>query len=111
MSDIELFLALIWAHLLLDYALQGDFMSKAKNAAAPIAGVPWLLVLASHAFLQAGPVAYLTGSLWLAGAEFFAHMVIDNEKCRGRISFLTDQLAHVACKGMWVALLMQHGIS
>jgi hypothetical protein len=100
----SLFLTLVWAHLLLDYALQGDFMSKAKNEMAPIAGVPWVTVMWSHAFLQAGPVAFLTGSFTIGFCEFVAHTTIDRFKCNGWIGFNTDQALHIACKIAWVAL-------
>ena len=65
MSELELvklFCILFWCHTLLDYALQGDFMSRAKNpfpppgqATYPFPGVPPFLILFQHAFLQAGP--------------------------------------------------------
>jgi hypothetical protein len=41
MNVALLFGALVAAHALCDYPLQGDFLARAKNRAAPIAGVPW----------------------------------------------------------------------
>lgn len=105
-EPVTIFAALIWAHLLFDYALQGDFLSRAKNERAPLDGVPWLTAMWSHAFIQAGPVVFITGS-WTAGvAEFCAHVCIDRAKCCGLITFNQDQLAHIACKAAWVGLVL-----
>lgn len=104
MADLPLpwlIVALIWAHYLFDYALQGDFLSKAKNRSAPIPGVPWLQALTAHAFIQGGTVAFLTGHLWLGAAEFAIHWLTDDAKCRGRISYNTDQAIHIACRVAW----------
>lgn len=37
----ETALMLLAGHALCDYPLQGDFLAKAKNRAAPLPGVPW----------------------------------------------------------------------
>lgn len=95
---------LLVGHALADYPLQGDFLAKAKNRAAPIDGVPWGQALAAHALIHAGFVVAVTGSLWLGLAEFVAHAIIDDAKCRGRIGFNSDQLLHVMCKVAWVAI-------
>lgn len=34
-------IALVAGHALADYPLQGDFLARAKNRTAPIAGFPW----------------------------------------------------------------------
>ena len=112
MSEIamlQLLAILVWCHILLDYALQGDFMARAKNPFLPpgqstpsFPGVPAWFVLLQHAFLQAGPVVYFTGSWTLGACELCAHYVIDYVKCENRISFLTDQLLHILCKIVWV---------
>lgn len=102
---LTLLVLLLFWHCLADYPLQGDFLAKAKNPAAPIPGVPWALALASHAMIHAGGVLWLTGSLWLALAEFVGHCLIDLAKCRGRITFAADQALHVAMKLVYVALI------
>jgi hypothetical protein len=61
MSPVLLLIALLTAHALADYPLQGDFLSKAKNRMAPIPGVPWRQALGAHAFIHAGAVALITG--------------------------------------------------
>lgn len=96
--------ALIVAHALADYPLQGDFLSRAKSRANPIAGVPWYQAMGAHAAIHAGAVALITGHWWLGVAEFIAHAVTDDAKCAGRITFNQDQAVHVICKVAWVAL-------
>ncbi len=96
---------LIAAHALADYPLQGDFLARAKNQTAPVPGVPWYQALFAHAAIHAGFVGVITGSLWLAVAEFLAHSLIDYAKSAGRISYNVDQGLHLGCKVVWVALL------
>jgi len=100
---------LIVGHALADYPLQGDFLARAKNRAAPIPGVPWYQGLVSHALIHAGFVGVITGSLLLACFELIAHCLIDDSKCMGRISYNADQALHVACKLLWVALILSLG--
>lgn len=104
MTGFELFAALIIGHAIADYPLQGDFLAKAKNRTAPLPGVPWQQALAAHASIHAGAVWLITGSIWLGLAELMAHAIIDDAKCRGRLSFDTDQALHIACKVLWVVI-------
>ena len=39
--------------------------------------------------------------------QFAAHFLIDDLKCRGRLSFNGDQAAHIACKLAWVVIALQ----
>lgn len=103
---LTLLLALIAAHALCDYPLQGDFLSRAKNRAAPLPGVPWYQAMGAHAAIHGGAVGLVTGVWWLGVAEFAAHFLIDDLKCRGRLSFDGDQIAHLVCKAAWVAAVV-----
>lgn len=94
---------LLVGHALCDYPLQGDFLSKAKNRAAPIPGVPWYQALGAHALIQGGAVVLVTGSIALGLAEMLLHAVIDDAKCAGKINFNQDQGLHIACKMVWAA--------
>ena len=104
---------LLIAHCLLDFPLQGDFLSKAKNHRAPIPGVPWQWGLFAHSCIQGGGVFgvvwFVTGSFNLAfllGAlEAGAHAGIDWHKSNGTFDFTTDQLAHLSCKSMWATVV------
>lgn len=101
---LELLALMIVWHALADYPLQGDFLAKAKNRTAHIPGVPWYQALGAHAAIHAGGVGVITGSVWLGLAEFAAHFLIDDAKCKGRIGFNTDQALHMVCKLVWVAI-------
>jgi hypothetical protein len=106
MGAFQLFGALMVAHVVCDYPLQGDFLAKAKNRAVPIPGFPWWQGLGAHALMHAGAVAWLTGVWWLGAAEFVAHAVTDDAKCMGRLSLNQDQLIHAICKGAWVLIVV-----
>lgn len=101
---IELFALMLFAHALADYPLQGDFLAKGKNHTAPIPGIPWQHPLAAHSAIHAGFVGVITGSIWLACAEFVIHAATDHAKCAGRINYHTDQAIHVGCKAVWAVL-------
>ena len=100
---ITLLLLLLFAHALADYPLQGDFLAKAKFGTIP--GIPGWYALATHSLIHAGFVLWLTDLLMLFTVEFVAHYVIDTLKIKNRISFLTDQALHIACKVGYVAWL------
>lgn len=102
----ETFLFLLAGHALADYPLQGDFLAKAKNRAAPIPGVPFYQALGAHALIHGGFVALITGIWWLGVLEVVAHAVIDDAKCTGKIGFNADQLAHLLCKVVWLELMI-----
>lgn len=102
---LHTFLLLLFVHALADYPLQGDFLSRAKNRANPIPGVPWYQALFAHAAIHAGGVYLVTSSPTLFVLEFVAHAITDDLKCMGRISFNADQAIHVACKVAWIGVL------
>ncbi len=110
MSALDMFALMIVGHAIADYPLQGDFLSKAKNRFAPLAGVPWYQALGAHSIIHGGFVFAITGSLALGVAETAVHFLIDDTKCRGRISYNTDQFLHIACKAVW-ALAVYAGVS
>lgn len=98
-------LALVVAHALCDYPLQGDFLAAAKNRRKPIKGVPWYQAMTAHCLIQAGAVFVITHSLPIGVLEFVCHFAIDMTKVDETISFNVDQLLHVACKFAWVLIL------
>lgn len=99
---LTLFALLVFGHALGDYPLQGDFLAKAKNRFAPLPGIPWFQAMAAHCTIHGGIVGVVTGSLWLGLAEALAHAMIDDLKCRGKITFNQDQSVHLGCKLIWV---------
>lgn len=106
MDPILMLIALIGAHYYFDYAGQGDFMSKAKNSANPIPGVPWRQVLIGHASIHGAAVAIITGLWWLFLLEAALHFITDDAKCRGRISYDMDQYVHLCMKVCWWVVAM-----
>lgn len=91
----EILFLLIAAHAICDYALQGDFMSKAKSHKTDIGRGIWWMVLPSHALIQAAGVFILLGSFKFAVIEFFSHMIIDYLKCDNQFSYFWDQFLHI----------------
>lgn len=98
-------LALLAAHALADYPLQGDWLSKAKNHTLSL--VPgetiWPMALVSHALIHSLAVYVVTSSFWMALAELVVHSAIDYLKCDGRLTYNQDQMAHILCKLVYVA--------
>ncbi len=107
--------ALFIGHAFADYALQTDFMARAKNrhwAETWTTGPPdfppgtlWLFVLSAHSAIHSGVVWIITGCGWLALAEFILHWLIDWSRMEGKFGFRTDQFAHLGCKAAYVAAL------
>lgn len=105
LNPAELFFVLLIGHAVADYPLQGDFLARAKNHNAPIPGINPIIALKMHAFIHAGAVWIITGSFGLALIESVLHTAIDWAKCDNRTSFTADQVLHVICKILYVALL------
>lgn len=97
---VELLALMVAAHFVADYPLQGDFLARAK-AEGPLR--VWHLF--GHSVIHGGAVLLITGSLLLCLLETAAHMLIDENKVHGRISFATDQAMHIGCKLLWIGLL------
>ncbi|WP_233122739.1 DUF3307 domain-containing protein [Agrobacterium vaccinii] len=99
---------MIAAHFLLDYALQGEWMSKAKNATLDL--VPgeriWPLALFGHALLHATAVQIITGSWVFFAAELIIHGSTDYAKCNGRFGYNIDQAIHICCKLAYVGAML-----
>lgn len=102
---IEILTILIFFHFVMDYPLQGDFLSKAKNPYNPIPGIPWYQAMTAHSFMHAVPVGFFTGSPVLGVIEFGIHYITDMLKCRGNISYNMDQAIHIGSKIIYVLIL------
>jgi hypothetical protein len=100
MGAAEIVLYLIAGHFLCDYALQGDWMSKAKNQTLSL--IPgeriWPLALVGHASIHAAMVLLITQSVTLSLIELVLHTAIDYAKCAGRFGYNADQYGHLAMK-------------
>lgn len=110
---LELLFYLAGFHAFADFALQTDWLYRAKNHKLPEGaekadfGLPmWPLILGSHALIHGAGAAYLTGSVLIGVLETFAHAVIDYLKSDGKIGIYADQALHIACKAVWAAPLI-----
>lgn len=108
MFHLDILFLLIFAHFLGDYALQSEFMAKAKNRYNPLPGVPWQWPMVAHCVIHAGLVLMVTQLWWLALAEFCFHLVTDIEKCRGDLDFSSDQWIHLFHKMLyWIVIVFR----
>ena len=98
---ISLFLSLLFAHFLLDYPLQGDFLSKAKNRLNPIPHVPWYQAMFAHTAMHGLAVGFITGIPLFGILEMAIHWWTDDQKCRGELTYNQDQIIHVVSKLIW----------
>ena len=108
-AGLQIFFALLIAHALFDYPLQGDFLSRNKNRHYKdennnVKGL-WIHCLTSHSILHAGSVWLITGSFVIGIMEFALHWVIDFLKCEGITNFHADQFLHVLCRILYVIIL------
>ena len=100
----RIFFALLIAHALFDYPLQGDFLSRNKNRHYKdennnVKGL-WIHCLTSHSILHAGSVWLITGSFVIGIMEFALHWVIDFLKCEGITNFkVWDEVKNVIGSG------------
>lgn len=115
---------LLFGHCIADFALQTDFMVRAKNRHTEFGKPIWQVVLSAHASIHgafSGMVLhYVAGVSWPVAtgfgiAEFVGHWLIDFGKCDNLYSFNADQALHIACKVAWVlgvfVILMPAGIA
>ena len=108
-AGLQIFFALLIAHALFDYPLQGDFLSRNKNRHYKdennnVKGL-WIHCLTSHSILHAGSVWLITGSFIIGSMDFVLHWIIDFLKCEGITNFHTDQFLHVLCRILYVIIL------
>lgn len=106
---IETFFKLCIGHAVADFWAQSEGMRKAKGWPNAIISNPggckvWPYALTAHCLIHAGAVWIVTGSAWLALAEFVCHWLIDYGKCSGWFNTHVDQGAHITCKFMWAVL-------
>jgi uncharacterized membrane protein YGL010W len=93
-------------HALGDFPLQGDYLAKHKvRSQAGSIGV-WIIALSAHSLIHAGAVWLVSGSLFFCMAELLLHALIDFCKGEGRFGIVTDQVLHLACKVVYVPLLV-----
>lgn len=91
---MELIYKLIVCHFIGDYVLQNDFLAKTK-------GTNWWHLIA-HCFLYSLPFYLALGWTWQLGVIIASHIFVDTFKARyHKISYVTDQLLHIAVLGLY----------
>ena len=111
MAGLQILFALIIAHVLFDYPLQGDFLAKHKNRHYKGEGettpLLWAHCLTAHSLMHAGAVWAITGSFVIGLVELVLHWIIDFVKCEGITNIHTDQLLHILCRvGYVIAIVL-----
>lgn len=104
---VEVFFLLLAGHCLADYPLQGDFLATAKNHRTDVGRVLWVWALPSHGVIHGAFVYVITGAPMLGAMEVVAHCIIDRAKCANRITYGQDQILHITCKVIWLAIYAQ----
>jgi hypothetical protein len=113
-NGLVLFFALLIGHAFADYPLQGQFLSVGKvrgDALEKLTGTKWpqgvwLYLLSMHSLVHAGAVWMITADVRFGLAEFFLHWIIDFAKAEDMTNFYVDQALHIACKIVFVYLII-----
>ena len=110
-AGLQILFALIIAHVLFDYPLQGDFLAKYKNRLSEGGETTptglWIHCLTAHSLMHAGAVWAITGSFIIGLIELVLHWIIDFVKCEGITNIHTDQALHILCRIGYVIALAQ----
>ncbi|HEY1053003.1 MAG TPA: DUF3307 domain-containing protein [Prosthecobacter sp.] len=113
LDAIQVIFLLCAGHALMDYPLQGEFLSTCKNRHLlrerndPTRPVHiWPICMTAHCLLHAVAVWAVTGCFILCVIEFVLHWIIDAAKCENWTTFTQDQLLHVICKIAYVIAAM-----
>ena len=110
-AGLQILFALIIAHVLFDYPLQGEFLAKYKNrhseGGEPATTGLWIHCLTAHSLMHAGAVWAITGSFIIGLIELVLHWIIDFVKCEGITNIHTDQALHILCRIGYVIALAQ----
>lgn len=105
---LGLFALLAMGHFVADFGLQSDRMAVEKCPGKDHT-LPWPWWLLAHSGIHAFFVSVITGVIWLGLAEWGLHALIDYGKCRHRYGLGVDQSLHMACKLIWVLILLSFG--
>lgn len=94
MIIVTTFIMLMCVHFLCDYPLQGEYLAKTKNRTLSENKELWYHSLTAHASIHAFGVLLVTASWPCFVIELVTHWIIDDAKCRGKLTYHQDQIAH-----------------
>ena len=97
----DTFLVLLLAHLLLDYPLQGRFLSRAKNRYDPVQHVPWYQAMFAHTAMHGIAVGLITGIWLFTLLEMAIHWWTDDRMCGGEHTYNQNQAINIFTKFVW----------
>ncbi len=113
LEAIQVIFLLFAGHALMDYPLQGEFLSNCKNRhfllqrQDPTRPVSiWPICMTAHCLLHAAMVWAITGCFITCLVEFVLHWIIDFAKCENKTTFSQDQALHCICKIAYVVAAM-----
>lgn len=113
LDAIQVIFLLCAGHALMDYPMQGEFLSTCKNRHLLLSRQDptrpvhiWPICMTAHCLLHAVAVWAITGCFILCIIEFVLHWVIDAAKCESWTTFTQDQALHIICKIAYVAAAM-----
>ena len=111
-----LLLTLFAGHYLVDFALQTSAMDQGKNRRSvpkqydPVIHGPlqrvWLHYLTAHASIH-GLVVGIVLNPTFGVIEYVLHWLIDVAKCERWFGIHTDQILHLLCKVVYVAVILR----
>lgn len=93
---------LLVGHAAADWQFQSAAHSRDKNPL--LSPSLWFYAMSAHCLVNAGAVAWATGSVTLGVMEFVWHFIIDLLKCYRLLDRNEDQALHITCKLCWAAL-------
>ena len=105
MLYLETLFILLFAHCLVDFPLQGDYLAKSKDPTTNLKEY-WIVAMFSHCMIHAGAVFIITGNLFLGLFQLVTHFAIDYAKCKQWFgenqaqAFVIDQLFHICALGI-----------
>ena len=112
LEALQAIFLLFAAHALMDYPLQGEFLSNCKNRhfllqrQDPTRPVSiWPICMTAHCLLHAVMVWAVTGCFVLCLVELALHWIIDFAKCEKWTTFHQDQGLHLLSKIAYVAVI------
>lgn len=100
----DVFILLVLAHFITDYALQGAVMDISKNRRTVTGKTMWRNALPAHCAINAAGVVMITFNPLIGVGEFIAHGLTDFLRTEGRYNFHIDQAIHIGTKLIWAGL-------